>query len=62
MKFIAQNKKAIVIAITILLVAAILAVTLPAVDKSNTTGGIWIVIFISTASALFLNNEEEDCI
>lgn len=60
MKFIAKNKKAIFIAITILLVATIFALTLPAINASNTTGGIWIVIFIATTSALFL--DEDTCI
>ncbi len=61
MKFIAKNKKAIIVAISLLFMAAILALTLPAVDKSNTTGGIWIVIFITTVSVLFID-EDEACL
>ena len=57
MKFIAKNKKAIIAAMTILLVSAIFALTLPTVDKSNTTGGIWIVIFVTTVSVLFIDDD-----
>ena len=58
MKFIAKNKKAIIVAMSLLLMSAIFALTLPAVDKSNTTGGIWIVIFITTVSVLFIDDDE----
>ena len=58
MNFVTRNKKAIIAAITILLVATILAITLPIADESNTTGGIWIVILITTASVLFIDDDE----
>ena len=58
MKFIAKNKKAIIVAMSLLLVSAIFALTLPAVDKSNTTGGIWIVLFITIVSVLFIDDDE----
>ena len=58
MKFIAKNKKAIIVAMSLLLVSAIFALTLTAVDKSNTTGGIWIVLFITIVSVLFIDDDE----